>query len=247
MPADEEASIDAIEKAVNEGAITEERINRSAEKILKAKQQLGLFDNRFVNEDSVYLRVNTQEAQYLAQQIADESVTLVKDDSNTIPLKLKKDKIKVFNLSDGSDNINSSYFNDRIGKKFPEVTIIDINSDLADSVINAYKDSTGSNDIVIINLYAKVKYGTGKISILPSQTAFIKALNAKTNKIIVTSFGNPYLLREFPAVPCYIAAYGDADVSIKAVIKAISGEIHFKGKLPVSINSDYRFGMGIIK
>jgi beta-glucosidase-like glycosyl hydrolase len=194
MPADEEASINSIESAVNEGNITEARIDRSVEKILKAKQKLGLYNNRFVSEDSVYLKVNTREAQMLAQQTADESITLVKDDNNVTPLKKKEAaKLVVFNLSDGSENINSSYFNKKISEKFPNAVINEINTEIADSIINAYSDSIPASTIVLINLFAKVKYGTGKISIPSSQIALINAISSKTKNVVVTSFGNPYL------------------------------------------------------
>jgi beta-N-acetylhexosaminidase len=247
MPADEEASIDAIEKAVKYGLITEARINASVDKILRAKEKLGLFKNKLVDEDRITYMVNTAESKELAQQIADKSVTLVKDDNNIMPLTPNKERITIYNLSDGSDNINSSYFNLKIKDEFPDADIHDINSELEADSIGKFTDNTSPGDAVIINLYAKVKYGTGRISIFPSQTALINSLALKTKRIIVISLGNPYLLKEFPSVPCYIAAYGDADVSVNAVIKAISGEIHFKGKLPVTLTGNYRFGMGIAK
>ena len=39
---------------------------------------------------------------------------------------------------------------------------------------------------------------------------------------------------------------GDAESSINAVIKTITGEISFKGKLPVTISKEYKYGDGII-
>jgi beta-N-acetylhexosaminidase len=64
---------------------------------------------------------------------------------------------------------------------------------------------------------------------------------------VVVSFGNPYLLKEFPNIQAYICAYGDSDVSIDAALKSITGKIKFKGKLPVSITDNYKFGSGINK
>jgi beta-N-acetylhexosaminidase len=73
----------------------------------------------------------------------------------------------------------------------------------------------------------------------------LKHLSVKTNNFTVISYGNPYLLKEFPSVPSYICAYGDGEVSIDASLLAVTGSIKFKGKLPVTINEDYKFGMGI--
>ena len=104
-----------------------------------------------------------------------------------------------------------------------------------------------SYDAVIAAIFAKVKYGTGNISLLQFQINFIKSLHGSNPKAIIISFGNPYLLKEFPAVPNYICAYGDADVSINAFLKTLSGEIPFKGKLPISITDEYSLGTGILK
>ena len=82
---------------------------------------------------------------------------------------------------------------------------------------------------------------------LPSQVQLLNSLNSTGNKLIVISFGNPYLLKEFPEINNYICAYGDADVSVKAAIKAIYGDITFKGKLPVSIDENNKVGKGLVK
>jgi len=247
MPIGEKKTIDAIEASVKNNEITEERINRSVEKILAAKMQLGLFDNKTVNENDVPNKVNTQENNALSQEIADESITLVKDEMSIFPIKNKNEKILAINLSDGKENINSDYFSKNLKETFPNSDIVDISSDIPDETTAAYTENASSYDFILIGIFAKVKYGTGKISLPLSQINLIKALANSNTKLGTISFGNPYLLKEFPSVPCYLCAYGDADVSIKAVLKTISGEIHFKGKLPVSINEQYKFGTGIQK
>ena len=247
MPIDEKETINAIENAVRNGVITEERINRSVEKILAAKKWLGLYDNRYVNENDLTSKVNTQESNALAQQIADESVTLVKDDKNILPLESKNSKTLVINLSDGNSGINSDYFSEQIKNTNENTDVANYFSEINSDELSGIISKSNEYDVVITALYAKVKYGTGKISMLPSQAQLLNSLNSSVKKLIIISFGNPYLLNEFPDVNNYICAYGDADVSIKAVIKAVYGDIQFKGKLPVSINESCKIGTGLIK
>ncbi len=247
MPGDEEETITAIENAVNNGNIKEERINKSVEKILKAKEWLGLFENKYVNENDVYNKVNTIESNALGQQIADESITLVKDDRNVLPLKSKTEKTYVINLSDGKDNINSDYFSEQIMTLNGNSQILNIDSDISSQKIDELTSEASAYDVIIAAVFAKVRYGTGKISILPSHVELLENLDKSGKRVVVISFGNPYLMKEFPGISNYICAYGDADVSINASIKAIYGEIKFKGKLPVSINEIYKTGTGILK
>ena len=247
MPIDEEETINAIESAVKNGKISEERINRSVKKILAAKEWLGLFDNRYVNESEVSKKVNTQESNALAQQIADESITLVKDNRNILPLKSKNGKTLLINLSDGNSNINAGYFSEQM--KYTNANTDEVNyfSEISSNELNGLISKADQYDVVIAAIYAKVRYGTGKISMLPSQVQLLNSLNSTGNKLIVISFGNPYLLKEFPEINNYICAYGDADVSVKAAIKAIYGDITFKGKLPVSIDENNKVGKGLVK
>jgi beta-N-acetylhexosaminidase len=247
MPIDEEVTITAIEKAVNNGSITEERINKSVEKILSAKEWLGLFDNRYVNENIVSSMINTAESNALGQQIADESITLVKDDRHVLPLKSKSGKTLVLNLSDGKDNINSGRFSEQIMIVNSNSHILDVDSDISAQRIDEITSEASSYDVIITAVYAKVRYGTGKISILPSHAELLGNLDKSDKKLIVISFGNPYIMKEFPAISNFICAYGDADVSINAAIKAIYGDIKFKGILPVSINETYRAGTSILQ
>jgi len=238
MPIDEEKTIDAIESEITAGRISEDRVNKSAEKILKAKEWLGLFNNKTINETDAYKKIRTGDADKLGQQIADESITLVKDDNNSIPIKNKNENVLLINLSDGNDNINSKRLTSVITEKFSLSTVADINAELTDdSQIQSVIDKAKGYDYVIVGIFAKVKYGTGKISILTSHVKLLNGLSSLGNKLIVVSFGNPYILKEFPAIPSYICAYGDADVSINSAIKVILGEIRIKGRLPVSIGS----------
>ena len=53
-------------------------------------------------------------------------------------------------------------------------------------------------------------------------------------KVVLTSFGDPYKIREFPYVKTYINAFSDTEDSQRAVAKVILGQIPAQGKSPVS-------------
>lgn len=243
MPADEKTTIDAIVNAVQSGRISEERLNRSVEKILKAKDWLGLFENKYVNEIDVYKTIDYDRANEIALNIAKESITLVKDDNKILPLKDVNKRILILSISDGKDNLNTGVFLEKASQVLPNSNLVEIATDMIPLNI----PDGNFFDYIIIGVFAKVKYGTGKLSILPSQAEYLKQLSAQFANLAVISYGNPYLLNEFPGVPAYICAYGDADVSIDASLLALTGKINFKGKLPVSINDKYKLGTGLLK
>jgi beta-glucosidase-like glycosyl hydrolase len=247
MPQGEELSIKAIEQAVINGDIKEERINYSVQKILEAKEWLGLNENKMVDLEKINSIVNSEEEQILSQMIADESVTLVKNDNNILPFKKANSNILLLSLNNGNDKGNSDLFLKKLDVKsrgyFNKINIFEQNGEVsnAEEIISASTEA----DYILIPIYAKVKIKTGTVGLPESQISLIKALKEKGKKVIVISFGNPYLLQGFEDIDSYICAYGDGESSINASIKGILGEIKFKGKLPVTINESYKFGDGI--
>ena len=57
-----------------------------------------------------------------------------------------------------------------------------------------------------------------------SHARLLRALAGAGRPVIVVSFGSPYLLRQFPEVPVYVAAYGAAESSQRAAMGALFGE-----------------------
>lgn len=250
MPQGEKITIDAIEKAVNDGTITEERINQSVRKILKAKMWLGLFDFNTVDLNSVKEHINSQEAKDLSKIIAEESITLVKDDMNSLPLTNRSGNgCMVVSLNNGLETANTKFFEDEFEKtaknKFKGYYYTEVNGEVTNQ--NEILKESENADVIILPIYAKVKIKTGTVGLPQSQLDLINGLITTGKPVIVISFGNPYLIQGFTEVPAYICAYGDAESSISATIRAIFGEINFRGKLPVSITNKYKFGTGLMK
>lgn len=251
MPQGEEVTISTIENAVNNGSISVERIDRSVTKILNAKKWLGLFDNKLVDVSKVSQIVNNEDAQNIAQQIADESITLVKNETKTLPFSSKSmlEKVMIVSMNNGNEKANSDYFISEFVSKsknyFGSVTVYDLSGEFnyGDSIVN---NAVNNNfETIIIPVYAKIKIKTGTVGLPQSQLDLINNLVAKGKKVIVVSFGNPYLIQGFKDVNSYICAYSDSESSIRAGIKAMMGEINFKGKLPVTITEEYKFGTGL--
>ena len=84
---------DLIE-AVNSGELKQEVIDLSVRRHLQKKFELGLFDDPFVNEESVLEVFDTQENRQLAYEIACKSLVLLKNDG-LLPLKSNSVKLAV--------------------------------------------------------------------------------------------------------------------------------------------------------
>jgi len=251
MPQGEKTTIDAIENAVKKGQISETRIDVSVNKILEAKKWAGLNEGKLIDLNKVSSVINSDDAKALSQLIADESITLVKNSSGNLPFGRKMQKRKesclIISMNNGNEKANSdlflSRFSDRGYNYFTELHSYDLSGEIADvdGIVNDAKGYT----YIIIPVYAKVKMKTGTVGLPQTQIELIKKLSAQGNNVCVISFGNPYLLQGFKSIDSYICAYGDCETVINAAVKCIFGDIVFKGKLPVTISEEYKFGDGL--
>jgi|TARA_B110000438_G_scaffold303745_1_gene366943 beta-glucosidase len=89
---------------VQQGLITEDRIEASAKPILLAKFKLGLFDNPFVDESAVSDKLYTKKHQKTALEMARQSIVLLTNNNDILPLS-RDTKVFVTGPNANSDAI----------------------------------------------------------------------------------------------------------------------------------------------
>jgi beta-glucosidase len=75
---------------VKQGGVPENVVDRAVARVLAAKFRLGLFDNPFVDADYAEKTTNSAEHRQLALKAAHETMVLLKNDKNLLPLDLNK-------------------------------------------------------------------------------------------------------------------------------------------------------------
>ena len=87
MPSDPVAAINAVVAAVQQGRIPKSRIDQALERVLAAKEKLGLQVGRTVNLRAIPTLVNQPQTNQRALEVAQEAVTLVKNDAHLVPVQ----------------------------------------------------------------------------------------------------------------------------------------------------------------
>lgn len=84
-----------LEKLVENGIIDEELINESCMRVLKLKNKLGLFEDpyRGVNIEHEKNTLISNKNREIAKKVASESIVLLKNENNILPLTKNKDKM----------------------------------------------------------------------------------------------------------------------------------------------------------
>ncbi|HYX41968.1 MAG TPA: glycoside hydrolase family 3 C-terminal domain-containing protein, partial [Pyrinomonadaceae bacterium] len=101
-------------------------------------------------------------------------------------------------------------------------------------------------DLIIVSMYGRVRTGQANSGALPEPgaRALAKLIEHKA-PLVGISFGNPYLLMNFPELKTYLVAYGDMPTLQRAAARALLGEIDVTGRLPISLPQLYARGTGI--
>lgn len=80
---------DALHELVKEGSISEERIDESVRRVLRLKFEIGLFEHPFPRNDRLE-RIASEESRLKALEAARESIVLLKNEGNVLPLNEPK-------------------------------------------------------------------------------------------------------------------------------------------------------------
>lgn len=247
LPPGPHGVIDALIQAVRSGQIPSSSIDASVKRILEAKARLGLHKNRLVEEDSLATIVASKEYLELAARMFENSITLVKNEGNILPLSGENLKIAVFSLSsDPGDYFAGRTFIKEIEKRCPQAVSFYADPYTGQEYIQEGVAKAQEADTVIFALFSSPSARKGSVDLDPKHIQLVKDFAQVPAKIIVVSFGSPYFLRHFPEVACYLCAYRSTDKAQIAAAKALFGEIDIKGKLPVTLPDLYPFGHGLV-
>jgi beta-N-acetylhexosaminidase len=246
IPPDEDIAIDALIGAVKRGEISISRVDESVRKILELKAWLGLEKNRYVHQDTVFSVVGARDHQLLADEIARRSITLVKNESNLVPLEpFGSKKIATLIVSDDASPYTGDRFARQFRSRYPNgyTTRIDTRSN-EEEFNSVFKDLQRS-DLIVCPIYLRARSGQGTIGLKPEQIDFLHRVLRLEKPVVTVSLGDPYVLADVSRAQAHICAYSDVDVAVDAAVEALFGEIDVGGKLPITIPNLASYGSGL--
>ncbi|MCG8581986.1 MAG: beta-glucosidase BglX [Bacteroidales bacterium] len=97
MDMEARAYINHLEELVTEGKVDEELINEAVRRVLRIKYRLGLFEDpyKYCNVENEKSMIYTEEHKAAARKVARESMVLLKNDNQLLPLNINAKSIAV--------------------------------------------------------------------------------------------------------------------------------------------------------
>lgn len=261
MPLDLGASYRAMLDAVHAGEISQERLDASVLKILRAKSSLELQKERLVDVTAIPRLVGSPENIAEGQHISDESVTLVRDNGKLLPLRSKRTDKHVLVLYERAkpsspaliilcDHLRAEdghVLEREVRERVPDADVIYVDPRVAAARYEGVLSAVDAAPQVIVAVYVvpswartrTVALGQKNTASLPDSTGNLlrSILLRAAAKTAVLAMGTPYLTEDFPAIQNYICTFSNATVSEVSAARALFGEIRFSGHLPVNIHS----------
>jgi beta-N-acetylhexosaminidase len=229
LPPAPDVQFKAVVDAVRSGRISERRIDESLLRILLLKVKNGVLFQPFVDPAKIATTVGTPASLATAQRIVDKSVTLVKNDANTLPLSNDPRKV----LVTGWGVTTTQALANSLTKRGATTTVAQTGAAPSDAAITDAVTKSQANDVTVV--LTQKAWDTTVTDKLAKQQKLVKNLLATGRTVIVVAVRDPYDIAYFDQAPTYLATYGYAAVSMESLAKVLYGEIKPAGKLPVDI------------
>jgi beta-N-acetylhexosaminidase len=226
---DPKRDVQEMKQALDEGLLTEARLESAVKNVLALKLWLGVLDRA----DVVPAEHGPQTFARWADEIGERSVCVVRNERRMLPVRLERGaKVATVTLSMGSDT--RGYVK--------ELTVVDEElrargyevEHLENPDRNLLATCAAGSDAVFINVHVMPVYGTTRFA-GPAVAALWNSFWHEHPAVVFTSFGDPYKLYEMPYAPNFVMTFSNTPSSQRAAVKVWLGEIEPQGKVPVRL------------
>ncbi len=235
---DQKEDVQYMLDGLHNGLLSQQRLDDAVRRILGLKAMINLHKKPAVPGEESLALLNNEDHQNVARQVADRSVTLVKNKDNLLPLDPEKTrKVKLIQIT--NEKLPASGW-------LPEVELFKSLLEKEGFEVSYFKNGRypdvgyflayfkKETDLVIY--MANMKVGTNQTTIRITWDDFLGESSPKyvfDLPYLFISFSNPYHLVDVPMVRNYINAYTCNDDHVRAVVEKLMGRSPFKGISPV--------------
>ena len=218
-----------IKEAIQKGEVSEKRLEESVKKILKTKYLLGLQNLRPLSSEGINNVLNNDSHAKISEKLYANALTLLKDEKQLFPLREKE--VYYLPLEEASHEAFLQELSKEI--KVKKISFKEI-------------QSIPENAVVIIGLHKDNSTAYKPYKISWESKRLINQVKSR-NKVILNVFGSPYALQDvdISGISSVLVSYENNPLSMKAAAEAYLGKQKINGRLPVVVNEQIEYGMGI--
>ncbi|MBI3501338.1 MAG: serine hydrolase [Bacteroidetes bacterium] len=236
-------AIAEIKNAMARGEITQEEIDSRCKKILLAKQWCGLNKYSPIDTANLFRDLNSYRTDYLNILLAENSVTLLKNEKKIIPL-MNPDTLRIASVSIGT-GVNNK-LNEMLAWYSP-VKNFSLPKESKRSETDTLLKKLLDYNLVIVTI-AGTTNPKNDFGITKQTVDFIRKVN-RQSKTILAVFANAYSLQSLDTIAdstdAIVMGYENNDYMLNLSAQVIFGGVAAKGKLPVTASKKFPIGSGL--
>lgn len=231
-----------MRRGVEEGVITRERLDEAVTRILALKASLGLHKKDNLPDRERALKVvGCPEHAATAREVAEKSITLVKEEKGVLPISPEKyRRVLVYKKEGQASAVGTGItsgacgrFIDMLREAGFEVTEF-VPGGGWEGMAAPVSDITEKYDLILylVSLATKSNQTVVRIEWAEPMGADVPVYMHSVPTIAV-SLENPYHLLDMPRVKTYINTYGGTEPVLRALLEKLLGRSAFTGVSPV--------------
>lgn len=238
IPTDVPLAVDTIKAALRDSLISEERINYSVRKILKAKYWAGLNKYKSIELTNLQQDLNSIEDELLHRNLVENSITLLKNESLVFPIQhLERKKIAYVKLGDAN---HGDFLN--MLKNYTEI------DEILNDTLEVLMDNLKPYNLVIVGFHKSNESPWKDYKFTDQELLKLQEI-AKTNTVILDVFASPYSLLQLENIKNIegvVVSFQNSKIAQEISAQMLFGAMEIKGKLPVSIVGQFSENEGLM-
>lgn len=250
VPYDAQRFIASLTRAVERGAVSEERIDDAVRRILTVKFAMGLFEQPFAHT-ALSDQIGSAQHRQLARTAVAQSLVLLKNDANLLPLPKDIGHLYIGGQAAHDLGIQAGgwtiEWQGRTGPIIPGTTILEgIQAAVSPQTVVEYNQhgrftgDPGAADAVCIAVVGELPYAEGRgdsasLSLPPAENRVLRRMEeACVRLVVVLVAGRPLLVTDdLPKWDALVMAWLPGSEGA-GVADVLFGDQPFRGRLPVT-------------
>jgi len=243
LPGDVPLAIEKIKEAIKDKKLSWADIELHCKKVLLAKYQYGLTHLTPINTDNLTNDLNSK-VPAMRALIAENALTLLRKTDNIffpMPATAVANDVAYVSVGNNTDNAFAKRMRNDYGAAvfyftYSQDSVASLK--LIDSIKNIYKK-------VVIGIHNYTRAPANNFGLSKAAVDLVTQLQQQTNAVTFV-FGNCYAIKNWCAAKNIIACYEDDDIIQNTAVDLLEGRIAAKGKLPVTVCDEFKYGYGIV-
>lgn len=241
---DMEEDFQYMKQGVENGILTAERLDEALTRILGLKAKMNLHVKKaagtLVPPPEALEIFKKKEGYALAKEMAEKSITLVKDTQKLLPLDpVKNRNIFMVTIGDTSNYHNpkgdyAKFFIEKMTEKGFHITCYEQGTETAEEIARGKIEKFREKYDVLLYFCNVATTGTDSAARIswPGLRDTVPTMIHDIPTMMV-SIDSPYHLLDAPRIPTYINAYTSEDIVVEMLAEKLVGESNFTGVSPV--------------